>query len=96
MQFCEQDCVAYTMLKKEGTCKDTKKIIHDFAVTAENIGLIHAIYVLENFDCKNVSSYHFFESNDYAETCTGLLSKRSKGIYSHIQILCVDSLSLSL
>ena len=77
MQFCEQDCVTYAILKKEGACKDTIKIIHDFAITAKNFGLIQAINVLENFDCKNVATYH---SNDSAETCTGLLSKRSKGI----------------
>jgi hypothetical protein len=67
--------VAYAMLKKEGACKDTIKIIRDFALTAKNFDLIQAISVLENFDCKNVATYHFVESNNYAETCTGLLSE---------------------
>ena len=104
MLFCEQDCVAYKILKEEGTCKSTIEFFREIAGTVGNKYLTRGIDILEKFDCNNVSTFYFFESDDYAETCTGLLSKQSKGIYfardlTFVCILCGDSpppLSLSV
>ena len=79
MQFCEHDCVAYTKLKEEGTCNETLEVVRDFASGIRNVHVTEGIKIFENFDCYNVSTYHFFESDDYAETCTGLLSTQSRG-----------------
>ena len=79
MPFCEQDCVAYKMLKEEGACDSTIELIREFAGTVGNRDLEQGIVIFENFDCSNVSTFHFFESDNYAETCTGLLSKQTRG-----------------
>ena len=79
MQFCEQDCAIYTMLREEGACDSTLDLIRDFAAGVGNYHLTEGINIFEKFDCYNVSTYQFFESDDYAVTCTGLLSTQTKG-----------------
>ena len=79
MQFCEQDCVAYKKLKEEDTCSTSLNFIHTIAGNVQNHDLNEGLRIMENFDCNNVSTFFFFESDDYAETCTGLLSKESRG-----------------
>jgi hypothetical protein len=78
MQLCEQDCAAYKVLEEEGACDSTIELIRDFAGSLGNTDLLKGISVFEMFDCANVTTYYFFESNAYAETCTGLLSKYSR------------------
>ena len=79
MQLCEQDCAAYKVLEEEGACDSTIELIRDFAGSLGNTDLLKGISVFEMFDCANVTTYYFFESKAYAETCTGLLSKHSRG-----------------
>ena len=79
MQFCEQDCAVYNMLKEEGVCNSTLELLHNYAEGVGNQHLAESIKIFEQFDCYNVSSYQFFESNGYAETCAGLLSTQTKG-----------------
>ena len=79
MQFCEQDCMAYKMLKEEGACDSLIEFIRDFVRNVGNTDLIRVIDIFEKFDCSNVTSYYFFESENYAETCTGLLSNQTRG-----------------
>ena len=79
MQFCERDCVAYKMLNEKSACDGLVEFVSDFAESLENIHVIQGIKIFEMFDCNNVTTYHFFESDNYAETCTGLLSKQSRG-----------------
>ena len=76
MQFCEQDCVTFTMLKEERTCDGLIELSRNFAgsVGSYNIDLI--LTLLEKFDCK---TYYPFEFNNSAETCSGLLSRQNKG-----------------
>jgi hypothetical protein len=101
MLFCEQDCVAYTMLKEERTCKSTIELLREIAGTVGNKDLTRGIDILETFDCNNVSTFYFFESDDYAETCTGLLSKQSSvdespSISSNIALIASVTTSLCL
>ena len=77
------------MLNKEGACNSTIDIIRVAAVSTEHNDLIQAVSILERFDCNNASTYHFIESDGYAETCTALVSKDSRGTPT-------DNLSLSL
>ena len=79
MQFCEQDCAIYTMLKKKGVCNNTLALIRKFAADLGNRHITEGITFFEKFDCYDISSYQFFESNGYAQKCTGLLSTQSKG-----------------
>ena len=79
MQFCEKDCAVYTMLKEAGDCDSTLALVREFAETVGNRDLNRGIEIFENLDCSNVSTYQFFESDNYAETCTGLLSKQTLG-----------------
>ena len=60
MLFCEQDCVAYTMLKEEETCKSTIELLREIAGTVGNKDLTRGIDILETFDCNNVSTFYFF------------------------------------
>ena len=79
MQFCEEDCVAYKKLEEEDTCSSTIDLIHSIAGNVQNHDLNEGLKILKSFDCSNVSTYYFFESDGYAETCTGLLSTQSRG-----------------
>ena len=67
------------MLNKEGACNSTMDLIRDGAVRTEHNDLIQAVSILEKFDCNNTATYLFFESDGYAETCTALISKESRG-----------------
>ena len=60
MQFCEQDCVAYTKLKEEEACDGLIEFIRDFAESLGNTDLIQGIDIFDKFDCSNVTSYYFF------------------------------------
>ena len=71
--------MAYKALKEENACRETLLLIRNIAGGVNNHDLNEGISILDNFDCNNVSTYYFFESDDYAETCTGLLSKQSRG-----------------
>ena len=95
MQFCEQDCVAYTKLKEEGACDSTVEFVLGFAENVRDSDLIQSISTFEKFDCNNVSTYYFFEPDDYAETCTGLLSKQSRGTYKCYHIIIILSTEYS-
>ena len=79
MEFCELDCVAYKILKEESACDKLVEFVSDFAESVANFDVIRGIEIFEMFDCNNVTTYQFFESDNYAETCTGLLSKQSRG-----------------
>ena len=87
MQFCERDCVAYNRLIEERACDALIQFVTDFAVGVGNFHLIQGIEIFEMFDCNNVTTYHFFESDNYAESCTGLLSKQSRGNYYYVDTL---------
>ena len=87
MQFCEQDCAVYTMLKEEGVCTSTLDLIREFAAGVGNYHLTTSINIFEKFDCYNASTYQFSESDDYAETCTGLISTQSKSKYIDLYLL---------
>ena len=92
MQFCERDCVAYQMLNEESACDSMVEFVRDLAESVGNFHVIQGIKIFEMFDCKNVATYYFFESDNYAETCTGLLSKQSRGeyiaTYYSVSLLC--------
>ena len=79
MQYCEQDCVGYKMLKEEGACDSLVEFILDYAKSVGSFDLIRGVDFFDKFDCSNVTSYYVFESESYAETCTGLLSKQTRG-----------------
>ena len=76
MQFCEQDCVTFTRQKEERTCDGLIELSRHFAGSDESHNINLAINIFEMFDCK---TYHPFEFNNYAESCSGLLSKQYKG-----------------
>ena len=85
------------MLNIEGVCNSTIDLIRDAAVSTEHNDVIQAVSILERFDCNNVSTYRFFESDGYAETCTALISNRSRGTPTDNLLLPLPlSLSLSL
>ena len=85
MEFCEQDCVAYKMLNEESACDGLVEFVRDFAESVGNFHVIQGIEIFEMFDCNSVTTYYFFESDNYAEACTGLLSKQSRGeLLEHI------------
>ena len=75
MLFCEQYCVEYTMLKEEGVCNSTIDFLHDSAIKTQRNNFIQAVSILQKFDCNNVATYHFLKSDDYAQTCTALISQ---------------------
>ena len=79
MLFCEQHCVVYTMLKEEGVCNSTIDIIHEFALHVESNDLVQAVSLLKNFSCNDVGTYQFFKSDNYAHTCTALISQDLRG-----------------
>ena len=84
MLFCEQDCVLYTMLKEEGACDSTLEFIRGF--TGNSKDLMYSVITLEKFDCNNITTYLFLESDGYAETCTSLLPEKSRGNIFDMQI----------
>ena len=77
--FCKRDCEVYTMLKVEGACDDLLQLARDFVLDSEQDQLIQFVSIVENFDCYNATTYQFFESENYAETCTGLISNKGRG-----------------
>ena len=95
MQYCEKDCVAYERMMEERACDALIQFVSDFAEGVESIHLIQGIEIFKKFDCNNVTTYHFFESDGYSEACTGLLSKQSRGIASYI-CHCVTLMSRSI
>ena len=83
MRLCEQDCVEFTMLLEERTCDGLIELIRDYA---ETVGSRNTSHIITNFNCK---IYHAFELNNYAKTCSGLLSKQYKGNVVGIEAKCV-------
>ena len=79
MLFCEQHCVVYTMLKEDGVCNSTIDYIHDIALQVQSNNLVQAVSLLRNFSCNNVGTYQFFKTDNYAHTCTALISQDSRG-----------------
>ena len=49
MEFCERDCVAYKMLKEEGTCDKLVEFVSDFAESVANFDVIRGIEIFEMF-----------------------------------------------
>lgn len=88
MLFCERDCAAYSILKEEGTCDDTIAFVRSFADTTMNFDFVRVIGIFEKVDCSNTSTYYFFESDNYAEACTGLVSEQYVGQSILIETLC--------
>ena len=77
MHFCEQDCVALTRLKEGRTCKDLLNLFRRISGSVGNPNVNLTVTAFVEFDCK---SYYPFKFNNYAETCTRLLSQHYKGI----------------
>ena len=75
--ICNVDCEAYSRLHGKHTCDSTLEFIHEFAENTRND--VHVIELFDKFDCKNVSTYYFSEESSYSDTCTGILSEKSKG-----------------
>ncbi|CAI8017445.1 Tyrosine-protein kinase Mer [Geodia barretti] len=74
--ICNVDCEAYSRLHGKHTCDSTLEFIHEFAENTRND--VHVIELFDKFDCKNVSTYYFSEESSYSDTCTGILSEKSK------------------
>jgi hypothetical protein len=77
--ICNIDCEAYSRLHGKNTCDNTIEFIHQFAENTRNDNFFHVIELFDKFDCKNVSTYYFSEASSYSDTCTGILSEKSKG-----------------
>jgi hypothetical protein len=77
--ICNIDCEAYSRLHGKNTCDNTIEFIHEFAENTRNDNFFHVIELFDKFDCKNVSTYYFSEASSYSDTCTGILSEKSKG-----------------
>lgn len=79
--ICDDDCLAFRILKEDGTCNSTMKYVQDFAESTKNKDLNVIIELFNAFDCENVSTYYFneYDSYDDDDGCTGLLSLDSKG-----------------
>ena len=81
LPICDSDCQAVKKLLSDDTCDSTIDFVKGLAHNTSNEELIHAIELFENFDCNNVSTYEFHQLNSFAESCTGLLSEKSKGLF---------------
>ena len=81
MLICEQDCATVNVLKADGRCNDTILYTRNIAETTQNGDFIKVLEILERFinDCNDSSTYSFFESDYYADTCTRVFLDRPTG-----------------
>lgn len=79
--ICDRNCEAYNKLVADGGCDDTADVVRDLAVTSTNRDITIALGLYEEFDCENISTYYYFETDTYADTCTNVLSRESEGQY---------------
>ena len=79
LQICDRSCQAYNKLVSDGGCDNTVAAIHDLAISSNNQDILLVLGLYEEFDCENVSTYHYLETDMYADTCTNLLSMESEG-----------------
>ena len=81
LPICDSDCQAVKKLLSDDTCDSVIDFANELAHNTLNEDFICVIERFENFDCNNVSTYDFHQLDCYAETCTGLLSEKSKGVF---------------
>ena len=83
LPVCNDSCLAFNRLVEEGKCDSLFQSAEEFLLSS---GLVEArlLYdLLTGFNCKNVSTYYFFERLDSlidSERCTDLLTPQQTGI----------------
>ena len=80
LPICDSDCQAVKKLLSDDTCDGTRDFANELAHNTLNKDFIRVLELFENFDCNNISTYDFYQLDCYAESCTGLLSEKSKGL----------------
>ena len=86
LPVCSDSCSAFNRLIEEGKCDTILQSAELFLLSSDlPEGQRIFINLLTEFNCKNVSTYYFFERLDSlidSERCTDLLTPQQTGIYT--------------